>query len=154
MRVAPRGADDVPGMMVTKMAPAFISPRPYEFLLGAILTLHLAWILWVILGALLTGHRPLLGGFHVVCMVYGVVIEVGPWPCPLTLVEQWARGKAGVTPYTESFLVHYLGALVYPDVSPEVLVWCASAVGLFNLSIYGRRICYASRRSEGGSSRR
>lgn len=102
----------------------------------------------MILGSLLTRHRPLLGGFHVISLIYGAVIEVGPWSCPLTLVEQWFRGKAGVSPYTEAFLVHYLGAVVYPDVSQELLVWCASAVIIFNLVVYGRRVYYASGASE------
>jgi hypothetical protein len=59
---------------------------------------HLAWILWVPLGALLTRHRPLLGGFHVISLIYGAVIEVGPWSYPLTLAEQWLRVRQELAP--------------------------------------------------------
>jgi Protein of Unknown function (DUF2784) len=120
--------------------------HPYEILAGVVLALHLLWILWVILGSLLTRHRALLRWFHIISLVYGIGIEVGPWPCPLTLVEQWLQGKAGITPYSESFLVHYLEAVVYPDVPQGLLVWCASAVCVFNLGIYGRRF-WRSRRA-------
>jgi len=126
-------------IIVVEMAEAFRFAVPYEVLAGAVLAVHLVWILWVILGALLTRHRPLLGGFHIISLVYGIVIEVAPWPCPLTLAEDWLRGKAGMTLYNESFLVHYLEALVYPDVPQVLLVWCAAVVVAVNLGVYGRR---------------
>ena len=97
-------------------------------ILGALLTRHL------------TRHRPLLGAFHILSLIYGIVIEIAPWPCPLTLAEQWLQGKAGITPYTQSFLGHYLEALVYWDVSQDLLVWGAAAVAAFNLVVYGRRL--------------
>ncbi len=126
-------------IIVVEMLEAFLFTVPYAALVGVVLALHLVWILWVILGALPTRHRPLLGGFHIISLIYGIVIEVAPWPCPLTLVEQWLQGEAGMTPYTESFLVHYLEMVVYPDVSQSSLAWGAAAVAAFNLGVYGRR---------------
>lgn len=122
-----------------EMAGAFLFAVPYDVMAGVVLAVHLVWILWVMFGALFTRQRPLLSGFHVVSLAYGVVIEVGPWPCPLTLAEQWLQSMHGTTPYTESFLVHYLCVLVYPDVSETVLVWGAVAVAALNVSVYGRR---------------
>jgi hypothetical protein len=121
------------------MAGSLLIAALYQALAGAVLVIHLVWILWVILGALLTRRRPWLVGFHILSLVYGVVIEVVPWPCPLTLAEQWLEQRAGITPYSGSFLVHYLDALVYPDVSLVALVCGASAVAAFNFAIYGRR---------------
>jgi hypothetical protein len=123
------------------MAQAFLFAVPYDALAGVVLAVHLVWILWVILGALLTRQRPLLAGLHIISVIYGIVIEVAPWPCPLTLAEQWLQGRAGMKHYTESFLVHYLGVLVYPDVSPSLLVWSATAIAALNLGVYGRRFC-------------
>ncbi|MEK7407756.1 MAG: DUF2784 family protein, partial [Acidobacteriota bacterium] len=68
-----------------------------------------------------------------------MVIQVGPWPCPLTLVEHYFHVRAGRAPYEESFIVHYLEALVYPDVPQNLLVGAACAVCLLNLGIYLRR---------------
>jgi hypothetical protein len=112
---------------------------PYQVMAGLVLAGHLAWILWVILGAFLTRGQPRLAWFHVASLVYGIVIEAAPWPCPLTLLENWLEARAGITPYTGGFLVHYLDALVYPDVSLVVLVWCAVGVAAINLGIYGKR---------------
>jgi hypothetical protein len=45
------------------------------------------------------------------------ISELLPWPCPLTDLENWFEGKAGVQPYQGGFLLHYLDKLVYPDIS-------------------------------------
>jgi hypothetical protein len=126
-------------IIVIEMAEACLFAIICGALAGVVLAVHLVWILWVIFGALLTRHRPLLGGLHIVSLIYGIVIELAPWPCPLTLAEQWVQGMRGTAPYSESFLVHYLGRLVYPEVPQTVLVWGAVAVAAFNLGIYGRR---------------
>src|SRR5258708_2625226 len=97
----------------------------YETLAIAALAVHLLWILWVIFGWLVTRNRPLLRCFHILSLIYSIVIEIVPWPCPLTIAEQWFQGRAGIRPYHESFLVHYLEALVYPSVSQTLLTWVA-----------------------------
>lgn len=111
--------------------------RAYHFLAVVVLTLHLLWILWVIFGALFTRKRTALRYFHIASLVYGIFIEITPWPpCPLTVLEQWLEERAGIVPYHEPFLVHYLEAVIYPDIPLLLLVGCAVAVCLFNLGIY------------------
>jgi len=104
-----------------------------------VLVRHLLFIGWVLLGWLLTRRRPWLRWAHILSLIYGIVIETGPWPCPLTLAENYFLERAGIAPYRKPFLVHYLEAAVYPDVSPVLLTWCAVAVCLFALVIYVRR---------------
>ncbi|MEO6829938.1 MAG: DUF2784 domain-containing protein [Acidobacteriaceae bacterium] len=104
-----------------------------------VLALHLAWILWVILGARWTRGRPLLAAFHIASLLWGIVVEIGPWDCPLTLAEQFFRARAGLLPYSGSFLMHGLGRIVYPDLSVEFLTVCGLLVCGVNLAIYGRR---------------
>jgi len=111
----------------------------YHALAVAALALHLAWILWVLLGWLLTRHRAWLRWLHIVSVLYSIVIEVSPWPCPLTYVEQWAQARVGLAPYQQPFLLHYLDALVYPNISPALLTWSAVAVCLAILGVYGLR---------------
>jgi len=103
------------------------------------LAVHLAFIVWVIFGTLVTRRCRWLARLHIASVAYGIVIEAGPWPCPLTFLENWFEARAGVTPYRGPFLVHYLDALVYPNVSPRLLVWAAVVVALFNAWIYFRR---------------
>jgi hypothetical protein len=111
----------------------------FHLLAVVVLVLHLLFIGWVLLGWLLTRRRPGLRWAHIVSLLYGIVIETGLWPCPLTLLENYFLERASIAPYREPFLVHYLEALVYPDVSPVLLTWCAVAVCGFILAIYVRR---------------
>ena len=104
-----------------------------------VLALHLAFILWVIIGAVFTRGRPWLACVHILCAAYGVVIEVGPWPCPLTIAENWFEVQAGRLPYHGPFLLHYLDLLVYPHVPPVLLTWLAVVVLAVNAVVYWRR---------------
>ena len=103
------------------------------------LLVHLAWILWVIVGALFTRGRPFLTAFHFGSVIWGVIVETGPWPCPLTLAEQMLESRAGVDPYNGGFLIHYLDATVYPNIPESWLVYFGVTVCLGNLAIYARR---------------
>ncbi len=114
-----------------------MSRTVYHALAIATLALHLVWILWVVFGALLTRRRPVWRWFHILSLVYSVLIETLPWPpCPLTVLEGWLEARAGVTPYHGSFLVHYLEAMVYPDVPVSWVVAAAVAICLVNLGVY------------------
>lgn len=104
-----------------------------------VLVVHLAFILWVIFGAIFTSGRPLLRHIHIVSLVWGLVIELFPWTCPLTYAENWLEARAGIAPYTGGFLLHYLDALVYPNVPPWLLTVAAVLVVAANIAIYRRR---------------
>jgi hypothetical protein len=111
--------------------------KVYQTLTVAVLAVHVLWILWVILGVLFTRRRRLLRALHITSLVYSILIEILPWPpCPLTGLEQWLGDCAGIVSYHEPFLVHYLDALVYPNVPVGLLVGCAVAVCVFNLVVY------------------
>src|SRR2546425_11291114 len=100
------------------------------------LAAHLGFILWVILGALVTRGRRWLAGLHVASLLYGIVSELGPWACPLTLAENYFEARAGIAPYQGPFLLHYLDAIVYPNLSPTLLTVCGVAVCAANLIVY------------------
>ena len=104
-----------------------------------VLVVHLAFIFWVLFGAAFTRRRPRLAFVHAICAVYGLVIEVAPWPCPLTLAENWFEVQAGRMPYSGPFLLHYLDATVYPNVQPIVLIVGAGIALLANAAVYFRR---------------
>src|SRR3989442_555961 len=93
----------------------------YSVLAISVLLLHALFILWVVFGALLTRSRPIFRWLHIASLVWGILTELLPWPCPLTVLENWFEGKAGVEPYQGGFLLHYLDNLVYPDISASVL---------------------------------
>jgi hypothetical protein len=111
-----------------------------------VLVLHLAWIFWAIVGAPWTRGRPGLTAFHVISLIWGIIVEVGPWPCPLTLAEQWLEASAGMHSWAGGFLVHYLDAMIYPNLPAGVITGFGVAVCSFNLAIYMRRFWNASQR--------
>ncbi len=113
--------------------------RFYDTGVVLVLALHLAWIFWVIFGAIWTGGRRLLTAFHIASLLWGIAVEIGPWPCPLTMAKQFLQRKAGMAPYRSSFLLHYLGLIVYPNVSALLLAICGVGVCTANLAIYARR---------------
>jgi hypothetical protein len=118
---------------------AFPDVNIYQALAVVVLTAHLGWIVWVIFGWIVTRNRPILRWFHIFSLIYSIVIENLPWPCPLTVAETRFEQLAGIQPYHEPFLVHYLEALIYPTISQTLLTWCASVVCVVILGAYGLR---------------
>ena len=104
-----------------------------------VLVLHLAWILWVMLGALWTSGRRWLTAFHIASLAWGIAVEVGPWPCPLSLAEDFFQQRMGVVPHQDGFLQHCISSLVYPNVSVTLLTICGVVVCVANLAIYAWR---------------
>ena len=117
----------------------------YSALAIPVLFLHALFILWVVFGALLTRSRPILRCLHVGSLVWGILAELLPWPCPLTVLENRLEGKAGVEPVQGGFLLHYLDRLVYPDISSTMLTIAAVIICALNLAFYGRRVWIAGR---------
>jgi hypothetical protein len=122
--------------------------RLYYVLACAVMALHALFIAWVIFGAALTRRRLLLSWLHIASLLWGVLVEVLPWSCPLTLVEQWLEIRAGLTAYQGGFLLHYLDKLVYPDIPPMLLTDAAVVVVIVNLIIYGLRFHRGKREGE------
>ena len=120
-----------------------------------ILAIHLAWILFVIIGALWTRGRPVWSAVHIAALVWGIAVEAGPWPCPLTLLEEYFETKAGMSPAHDDFLLHCLDATVYPDLPGWLVTIIAVAVCAMNLGIYGWRLnkSWKQRRTIWGSGR-
>ena len=109
-----------------------------------ILAAHLVWLGLVIFGALWTRGRPLWSVLHILALLWGIVAEVGPWPCPLTLAEQYFQARhfqvtTGALSYHGDFLLHYLDAIVYPNLPGWIVASAGVAVCAFNLGIYSWR---------------
>src|SRR5881227_366540 len=68
----------------------------YSALAAAILGLHLLFILWIVFGAAVTRRRPLLRWLHLGSLVWGILIEILPWSCPLTWAENWLETRAAL----------------------------------------------------------
>lgn len=109
-------------------------------LASVILAIHLLWILWVIFGAFWTRGRLFLTAFHILCLTWGIIVEVSSLPCPLTIAEQFFEQKAGAQTYHGAFLTHLLDKVVYPDLSDALLTGVGVAICVVNLVLYGWRL--------------
>ena len=123
------------------------APSVYSALAAFALFLHALFIVWVAFGAFLTRSRPVLRWLHIASLIWGILTELLPWPCPLTLLENWFEAKAGVQPYQGGFLLHYLDKVVYPDISATVLTAAGVLVCVLNLALYGSQIWITRLRS-------
>jgi len=69
------------------MCTVLLASNFYAALAIAVLFLHGLFILWVIFGALLARGRPMLRWLHVASLIWGILTELLPWPCPLTVAR-------------------------------------------------------------------
>ena len=120
--------------------------RVFEVLAALALLLHLLWILWVILGWIVTLNRALLQWVHIGSLLWGILMGGRALAVPLTIAEQWLQRRAGSVSYQGSFLIHYLEAIIYPNVSQELLTWVGSGVCILILGSHARRFWQESAR--------
>jgi hypothetical protein len=97
--------------------------------------LHLAFILFAVLGGLLALRWPRAAWVHLPAAAWAAAIELGGWICPLTPLENALRaGEAG---YAGGFVEHYLLPLIYPaGLTREIQFALAGFVLLVNIAIY------------------
>ncbi|NNL65018.1 MAG: DUF2784 domain-containing protein [Myxococcales bacterium] len=109
----------------------------HRVLADLVVVLHLAFIVFVLLGGLLTllwRWAPLV---HLPAASWGVLVEVTGRVCPLTPLENSLRHAAGASGYAGSFVDHYVVPIIYPgDLSPPVQLFLASMVVLTNALVY------------------
>jgi hypothetical protein len=108
-------------------------------LAGAVILIHLLWIVLVLVGVVWTRGRPLWTAAHLACLVWGIVVEVGPWPCPLTMLEDYLEARGGEHAVNGNFILHWVGVLIYPN-APYWLVTTAGVTACaISLALYARR---------------
>jgi len=110
----------------------------FQFAADAVLLLHLAFILFVLLGAAITAWWRWMPIVHLPAAAWGIFVEVTGRTCPLTYLENYFRIQAGQSGYGESFIEHYLLAIIYPaGLTRGVQFALAGAVVIVNVAIYG-----------------
>lgn len=87
----------------------------YRALADAILIVHLAFVAFVVFGALAVVRWPRVAWLHVPAGVWGIMIEYGGSICPLTPLEIALRRRGGQVGYAGGFIEHYVTAVVYPE---------------------------------------
>ncbi|MEJ2453683.1 MAG: DUF2784 domain-containing protein [Candidatus Thiodiazotropha sp.] len=110
---------------------------PYQLFANLVLLLHLAFVLFVLLGGLFALRWRWMPWLHLPAATWGTAVELLGMPCPLTPLENQLRRAAGDAGYTGGFIDHYLLPLLYPvELTPEVQWLLAGVVVAFNLIVY------------------
>jgi hypothetical protein len=119
----------------------------YRALADLLVVLHLAFVLFVVLGGFLVHWRRRLAWLHIPVAAWGALIEFRGWICPLTPWEQHLRQRAGEAGYTGGFIEHYLLPVLYPaGLSPGIQRTLGMFVVGINAVAYGT-LLWAHRRA-------
>jgi len=110
----------------------------YKILSDSIVVIHLAFILFVCLGAFLVFKWPGILWIHLPCAIWGAILEFFNLICPLTPLENYFRKLSGIPEYHSGFIDHYILPIIYPDsLTPEKQMIFGLFVVIINVLVYG-----------------
>lgn len=111
----------------------------YHLAANTIAILHLAFIVFVVLGGIAVLKWPWLMWIHLPAAIWGSLIEFAGWYCPLTTWENTLLRRAGQAGYTNGFIEHYLFAIIYPSgLTRGMQVTLGVIVLVINVAVYAR----------------
>jgi len=118
----------------------------YRLLADFIMVVHFGWIIFMFLGFILTirafwrpafFERWLFRSIHLLGILFVAGLEVLGKFCPLTIWENALRHHYNPhTEYPGSFIVGHFENLIYPDVSPIVVIVPTIIIALFTLTAF------------------
>ncbi len=110
----------------------------YRLAADAVVLIHLAFVVFVVAGALLVLRWPRIAWVHVPAFVWGALIEFAGWICPLTPLENRLRISGGAAGYEGGFVEHYVIPILYPgNLTRALQIGLGVAVVLINAGVYG-----------------
>lgn len=118
----------------------------YKVLADIIVVVHFVWILFMLLGFILTLSSFFYRRFfdmwlfrtlHLFGIVYVGLLAILREYCPLTILENILRQKYNPElRYPGSFITHYIEKLVYPDVNPLIILTPTLFIALFTAVVF------------------
>lgn len=114
-----------------------------------VVLVHAGFIVFVVLGGFAALRWPRLAWLHVPAAIWGALIELQGFICPLTPVEQALRRAAGQRGYSGGFIEHYVIPVVYPaGLTRELQIALGAAVIVINGAVYAVALVRARRRRD------
>lgn len=120
----------------------------FQVLADAVLTLHVALVLFVVGGLVVVVVGNLLQWqwvnrrwFRLAHLATIAVVAAEAWlgfVCPLTTLEMWLRSKAKTATYDGSFIEHWLQALLFWEAAPWVFTTAYTAFALAVAAVWWR----------------
>lgn len=121
----------------------------FKLLADAVVVLHFTWIVFMISGGLLAAaafryeRLFLMRRFrtlHLFGILFTALMAAAGLRCPLTLLENRLNELSGQgAVYPGSFIAAHIGALVYPDLPPLVLIVPTIFLALFTAAVFALR---------------
>jgi hypothetical protein len=111
----------------------------YGFLADLVMFLHFGFILLVVFGGLVALRWQRFALLHLPAVLWALFLELKPGTlCPLTPLEQSLRLRAGESAYRGGFIEHYLGPIIYPNMSMQDQYFLGIGLLVLTLVIYWR----------------
>jgi len=119
----------------------------YKIFADAIIVVHFLFILFMLLGFLLTAYALvfrqkffdwwLFRSLHLLGIFYVSSLSILGKYCPLTILENELRLRYEASSvYSGSFIGHYLERLVYPDVNPLIIQIPTVFLAIFTIVVF------------------
>lgn len=127
----------------------------FQLWADVVVFLHASFVLFVLFGGVAALRWRRLAWFHLPAALWGGIIELGGWICPLTYLEDYLRRMAGGAGYGGTFIERCLEPFLYPlGLTPHTQLLFGLSALILNLAIYilfwsRRRI--SSRNKSGGT---
>lgn len=97
------------------------------FLANVTVAVHILALLFIGFGGFLAWRWPKVIFVHVFFAAWGVLVNVFPWPCPLTALENMFRHQQGLGDLPGGFNAYYLYDTVFPRSSLPLIMVIAMA---------------------------
>ncbi len=132
-------------MLLAFLAALLLRPRyrpswvvaMYALLADTVAIVHFLYVVFVIAGGVLASRWPKVAWVHVPAAVWGVLVEVMGWECPLTPLEDHLRMLGGAAAAQEDFVARYLLPVLYPErLTPTVQRGLGALVVAVNVIVY------------------
>lgn len=109
-----------------------------SLLADLVLVVHTLFIVFVVFGGLFVLKWRKAMWVHIPCALWGALIEIFGWICPLTYLEHYLREYSSNNSYEGTFIQHYLLPVIYPPgLTTDIQIFLGILVIVVNLIVYG-----------------
>jgi hypothetical protein len=110
----------------------------YRLLADLTVSVHFAFLIFVVAGGLLARRYRWLTIPHLLAVAWGIYVEATPGLiCPLTPLENMFARRAGESGYQGGFIEHYVVPIIYPEGLTPAMQWSlAVGVVIINAAVY------------------
>ncbi len=110
----------------------------YLFLTQLTVILHIAFILFVVLGGFFIHKKRWIKFVHLISLIWAIYAELSVGViCPLTTLENYFAYHAGLSTYREDFITRYLIPIIYQEnITPDSQFILVGVVICLNVIAY------------------